>query len=59
MRTLADGLGVVGQPMGHHARAHRGVQKSSSTPPVQEIWCGRTLAEDVDWTTTALKEAGF
>jgi len=23
VRTLADGLGTVGQPMGHHARAQK------------------------------------
>jgi aminoglycoside phosphotransferase (APT) family kinase protein len=25
----------------------------------EEPWCGRTLAEDVEWTTTALETAGF
>jgi hypothetical protein len=24
-----------------------------------ERWCGRTLEEDVEWTTTALEAAGF
>ena len=25
----------------------------------EERWCGRTLEEDIDWTTTALEAAGF
>jgi aminoglycoside phosphotransferase len=25
----------------------------------EEIWCGRTLEDDVEWTTTALEAAGF
>jgi hypothetical protein len=24
-----------------------------------EKWCGRTLAEDLDWTTTALRSIGL
>jgi hypothetical protein len=25
----------------------------------EERWCGRTLEEDVEWTSTALEAAGF